>query len=57
MSGNFALGETIVGAGASYKVLSVITDNLYDNFAENFTIEEQADNIVDFSEKNPFGEF
>jgi hypothetical protein len=57
MSGNFALGETIVGAGASYKVLSVITDNLYDNFAENFAIEEQADNIVDFSEKNPFGEF
>ncbi len=38
MSGNFALGETIVGAGASYKVLSVITDNLYDNFAENFAI-------------------
>ena len=40
VSGNFALGETVVGAGASYKVLSIITDNIYDAFAENHTIEE-----------------
>ena len=57
VSGNFALGETVVGAGASYKVLSITTDNIYDTFAENHTIEEKADSIIDFSEKNPFGEF
>jgi hypothetical protein len=29
---------------------------LYDNFADNETIESEADNILDFSESNPFGE-
>ncbi len=27
-----------------------------DNFADNFTIESEADNILDFSTENPFGE-
>jgi hypothetical protein len=57
LNGNFALGETVVGAAASYKVLSVTTDNLYDKYADNINIEQQAENIIDFSEKNPFGEF
>lgn len=28
-----------------------------DNFGDNQTIEDEADNIQDFTEKNPFGEF
>ena len=27
----------------------------YDGFGDNFMIEEEADLIIDFSEKNPFG--
>ena len=57
INGNFALGESIAGGTATYKVLSINTDNLYDNFAENIDIQEEADNILDFSEKNPFGSF
>jgi hypothetical protein len=57
IDGNFSEGETIVGAGASYKIYSVEKDDLYDAFASNKEIEVEADNIIDFSEKNPFGEF
>lgn len=57
INGDFALGETIVGAAASYKVLSVDTDNIYDNYAENKSIQEEADTIIDFTENNPFGMF
>ena len=57
INGSFSLGETIVGAAASYKVLSVETDNIYDNYAENKSIQEEASTIIDFSETNPFGTF
>jgi hypothetical protein len=57
INGNFSLGETIVGAAASYKVLSVETDNIYDNYADNKSIQEEASTIIDFSESNPFGTF
>jgi hypothetical protein len=57
ISGNFALGEQIVGIGASYRVFSIETDDIHTPFAENKQIEEEADEIIDFSEKNPFGEF
>lgn len=56
-SGTFQKGEPIVGLAASYKAYSIEMDNLYDGFAENITIEEDADEIIDFTEKNPFGEF
>jgi hypothetical protein len=56
INGNFAIGETIVGAAASYSVLSINKDNLDDPYAENFEIETEADKIIDFSERNPFGE-
>jgi len=29
---------------------------LYDELADNETIQGEADNILDFSEQNPFGE-
>ena len=30
--------------------------DMYDDVADNITIETIADNILDFSENNPFGE-
>jgi hypothetical protein len=57
VDGNFALGESIVGAGATYKILSVNTDDIYDPYAENEEIQEYSDQILDFSETNPFGDF
>jgi len=55
--GNFALGEAIVGAGASYTVSSVKDDFGNLDFASNDEIELEADSILDFTENNPFGEF
>jgi len=56
INGNFAIGESIVGAGATYKIFSVNMDDTTSAFAENDTIEREADNIIDFTESNPFGE-
>ena len=57
VAGTFALGEYIVGksSGASHKLRLLDTDPLDDGFADNKTIETVADNILDFSEGNPFG--
>ncbi len=57
VNGNFAVGEAIVGAAASYKILSVNTDDLYNPYAQNDIIEQEADLLIDFSETNPFGDF
>jgi len=57
-SGDFAVGEVIVGAASSYRVLSIESDVDGDReFAQNDTFETEATSIVDFSERNPFGEF
>lgn len=64
ITGNFALGETIVGMGttangsnANYKLLSILKDDIYDPYTENEEIESEADSILDFSQSNPFGDF
>ena len=64
VSGNFALGEAVVGIGTSNlgsdarRVIKSISDqDEYDEYADNIEIESGADNILDFTEKNPFGEF
>jgi hypothetical protein len=57
VDGTFAKGESIVGAGASYKVSTIQTNEFLDAYAENIQIEEEADQILDFSQKNPFGEY
>jgi hypothetical protein len=64
ITGNFALGETIVGMGttangsnANYKLLSILKDDIYDPYTENEEIESEADTILDFSQSNPFGDF
>ena len=57
-TGDFAIGEVIVGAASSYRVLSITSDVDGDReFAQNDTFETEATSVVDFSERNPFGEF
>lgn len=57
ISGTFTSGELVVGqeSGASYKLRALNTNNTVDPYADNDTIEEIADTIIDFSETNPFG--
>ena len=55
-TGDFQIGEIIVGAASSYRLLS-IDDEYNIGFSGNEEIESEADEIIDFSEVNPFGEF
>lgn len=57
VTGNFIPGENIVGASssASHYLRKVDTLILKDGFINNDEIEDEADDIIDFSEKNPFG--
>lgn len=57
IDGGFSEGEVIIGQNASYKVFKVNTDDEYDPYASNVEIETDADDILDFSERNPFGDF
>lgn len=57
INGNFALGENVVGTAATYKIYSIENYDLYDSYSSNQEIEEEADQILDFSESNPFGDF
>ena len=61
-SGTFNTGETVKGltSGAlwspeTYNTLN--NTNLSDTVDQNFNIESEADDILDFTETNPFGEF
>jgi hypothetical protein len=57
ITGSFVDGETLVGqeSGANYSIQLINTDNIVDKFAENSEIEIEADLIIDFDERNPFG--
>jgi len=57
VSGTFLTGETLVGSAssASRSILAVNTDDIIDPYADNDNIETEADAILDFTEKNPFG--
>jgi len=57
ITGDFIAGENIVGSesNASYYLRSVEAFPVNDGFASNDEIENEADNIIDFTEKNPFG--
>jgi hypothetical protein len=57
VDGGFALGESLVGVAASYKISSIQSNEFLDAFAQNIEIETEADTLVDFSQKNPFGEY
>ena len=51
------ISTTTLGMGATVEFLpSKLEVEVYDDFADNTTIETLGDNIVDFSQSNPFGE-
>lgn len=58
VSGSFTIGENIVGStsSASRKLRVVDTNPLDDGYSDNAQIEISADSIVDFTERNPFGQ-
>ena len=55
----FFPGETIKGkeSGAEYPLQSFNQDDIYNEYTENDIFESEADDILDFSESNPFGTF
>jgi len=57
-SGTFTYGETITGSesGSSYILKVTNTDDLLDTFADNDNIQREADAIIDWTQRNPFGE-
>ena len=62
-SSNFALGEIVVGIGttqlgsdAARKIAAISDQDEFDEFADNIEIESEADAILDFTERNRFGE-
>jgi len=57
VDGTFAKSETLTGAtsGASRVVRLIDLTNYDDGFGDNDVFETEADDILDFSEKNPFG--
>ena len=58
-SGAFRAGEVLVGSisSARYIVESYSTDSFDDPFDGNSDIETEADNLLDFTEGNPFGDY
>jgi hypothetical protein len=61
LTGDFVQGESVVGQGssASYK-LKIETSyerlSFNESFSDNKDIEIEADGILDFSQRNPFGD-
>ena len=57
VTGSFTVGENITGgsSGAVHELRIIDTYPPDDGFADNYDIETEADLILDFSEKNPFG--
>ena len=55
----FYPGEILVGSSssASYAISSVEEFDLYDKYGENKEIQNEANQIIDFSESNPFGTY
>ena len=58
-NGTFDINELICGydSGAKWNVGSFDTLDMTDSFSENRQLEDEADDILDFTEINPFGEF
>lgn len=57
-NGTFVVGENIVGStsGASHELRLVDIQPQDDGYNDNSNIESEADLIVDFTERNPFGQ-
>ena len=59
-SGTYAIPETLTGntSGAAWTSATYNTlNNMNSETDQNFTLETQADAILDFTESNPFGDF
>ena len=58
-NGQFSPGEIIVGSASSARyILKSYDNNSYEeSYDKNEEFETEADNILDFTEKNPFGEY
>ena len=58
-NGTFDTNELICGydSNAKWSVASFDTLDMTDSFSENRQLENEADDILDFTERNPFGEF
>lgn len=57
IDGDFNIGEHIIGqtSGADHVLRVRNSDPKDDGFAQNISIETEADSIIDFTESNPFG--
>ncbi len=55
VDGTWTKGEDLVGENATREIRVINKDDLVTPFADNDNIEDAADDILDFSEKNPFG--
>jgi len=57
VTGYFSVGEDIVGStsGALHQLRKIDTNPTNDGYSANDEIEIEADQIIDFSETNPFG--
>ena len=57
VSGYFSVGEDIVGStsGSLHQLRKIDTNPTNDGYSTNDEIEIEADQIIDFSETNPFG--
>ena len=55
----FYPGENVIGqtSGAEYPVYSFVQDDTYHKYTENDEFESEADDILDFTESNPFGTY
>lgn len=58
-NGTFLVGETLTGqtSGFSINISSFDELDMKDTYAQNIEFETLGDNILDFTERNPFGEF
>ena len=58
-SGTFYPGELIIGAksGAEYEINVSAANTTIDKYSQNDEIEFEADNILNFTESNPFGNY
>ncbi len=56
VDGTWTKGEDIVGTNATRELRVINLDDLVTPYADNDNIETAADDILDFTDKNPFGD-
>ena len=58
-NGEFQVGETLTGSDSGFTINITTFDelNIKDAYADNLEFETLGDNLLDFTEFNPFGEF